>query len=123
VHILLILFVLWLLVASAAALANLLKVVGMLFALVVGLCGVVFLVGMGVVARENVNDSVLHGVVLVGAVLLSRYMVSIFLEFRPTDAWAYVTVSLLLAAIATLASYLPARRAATVDLTQALRLE
>jgi len=60
---------------------------------------------------------------LVGAVLLSHYMVSLLFELKPTDLATYVAVSLLLAAVATLASYIPARRAAAIDPNQALRIE
>jgi putative ABC transport system permease protein len=60
---------------------------------------------------------------LVGAVLLSHYMVSMLFELKPTDPWAYLLVSLLLAAVAAAACYLPARRAARIDPIEALRTE
>ena len=44
-------------------------------------------------------------------------------EVRPLDPVVLVTVSLLLAAVALLASYLPARRAAKIDPIAALRCE
>ena len=62
------------------------------------------------------------GLGLVGAVLLSRFMASMLFGLTATDPWAYVSVSLLLAAVASLASYLPARRAAMIDPIQALRI-
>jgi ABC-type antimicrobial peptide transport system permease subunit len=60
---------------------------------------------------------------LVSAILLSRYMVSMLFELKPTDPWAYVAVSVLLAAVAALASYLPARHAARINPNEALRVE
>jgi ABC-type lipoprotein release transport system permease subunit len=44
-------------------------------------------------------------------------------EFRPTDPAAYLVVPLVLLAVASLASYLPARRAACVDPVVALRVD
>jgi len=60
---------------------------------------------------------------LVSAVLLSHYMASMLFELKPTDPWAYLLVSLLLAAVAVAACYLPARRAARIDPIEALRTE
>jgi ABC-type antimicrobial peptide transport system permease subunit len=60
---------------------------------------------------------------LASAVLLSRYMASMLFDLRPTDPWAYLLVSLLLASVAAAASYLPARRAAGIDPIEALRTE
>jgi ABC-type antimicrobial peptide transport system permease subunit len=60
---------------------------------------------------------------LVSAVLLSRYMVSMLFELKPTDPWAYLLVSLLLAVVAAASCYLPARRAAGIDPIEALRTE
>jgi putative ABC transport system permease protein len=60
---------------------------------------------------------------LVSAVMLSRYIADLLYELSPTDPWAYASVSLLLVAVALLASYLPARRAAAIDPIRALRTE
>jgi len=60
---------------------------------------------------------------LVSAFLLSRYMVSMLFELKPSDPWAYLLVSVLLAAVAVAACYLPARRAARIDPIEALRTE
>ncbi|HEX2099496.1 MAG TPA: ABC transporter permease [Candidatus Synoicihabitans sp.] len=60
---------------------------------------------------------------LIGALLLSRTMTSLLYETKPSDPIAYIVVSLLLLAVGTLASYLPARRAAKIDPLIALRSE
>jgi ABC-type antimicrobial peptide transport system permease subunit len=60
---------------------------------------------------------------LVAAVVLSRLMASLLFRVRPVDAVTYVAVSIGLLATALLASYLPSRRAATVDPVEALRAE
>jgi putative ABC transport system permease protein len=60
---------------------------------------------------------------LVGAVLLSHYMESMLFELKPTDPWSYVAVSLVLAAVAALASYLPALYAARINPSEALRVD
>ena len=58
-----------------------------------------------------------------GAFVLSRYLASQLFDVTPTDPLAYVAVTLVLLGVATLASYLPARRAARIDPMLALRSE
>ena len=60
---------------------------------------------------------------LIGAALLSRSMTTLLFNVRPTDPAVYVAVSFVLIAVALLASYLPARRAARIDPLIALRQE
>ncbi|HEV2445443.1 MAG TPA: FtsX-like permease family protein, partial [Candidatus Sulfopaludibacter sp.] len=60
---------------------------------------------------------------LAGAFLLTRWMASLLFGVSATDAMTFVAVPLLLAAIACLASYLPAMRATRVDPLVALREE
>jgi predicted permease len=60
---------------------------------------------------------------LVGAVLLSSSMTSLLFNVKPTDPAVYAAVALVLIAVALLASYLPARRAARIDPLIALRDE
>jgi putative ABC transport system permease protein len=54
---------------------------------------------------------------------LSRFLSSLLFEVRATDLATLATIAALLAAVALAASYLPARRAAGVDPTVALRYE
>ncbi|HEU4416416.1 MAG TPA: ABC transporter permease [Candidatus Angelobacter sp.] len=60
---------------------------------------------------------------LVGAVLSMRFLSSLLFGVKPVDLITYAAVSLGLIATALLASYLPSRRAASVDPTEALRGE
>jgi putative ABC transport system permease protein len=54
---------------------------------------------------------------------LTRLLSTLLFEVRPTDAVTLGSIAVLLAAIALAASYLPARRAASVDPTTALHYE
>ena len=60
---------------------------------------------------------------LAGAFVLSRSMTSLLFGIAPTDPLVYGVVSLVLIAVALMASYLPARRAAKIDPLVALRDE
>jgi ABC-type antimicrobial peptide transport system permease subunit len=58
-----------------------------------------------------------------GSLTLTRVFKSLLYAVKPTDPITYILVSALLVAVAVLAAYLPARRAAGVDPSVALRWE
>ena len=87
---------------------------------------------LGAERREVLQLIVGHAIVLTlggvafglaGAFALTRLVAGMLYAVRPTDPLTFVSVSLLLAGVALLASYIPARRAAKVDPIVALRYE
>jgi predicted permease len=63
------------------------------------------------------------GLGLLGAYVLTRALTSLLSGVSPTDPVTFIFVSLLLIAVAVLATYIPARRATKVDPLVALRYE
>ena len=60
---------------------------------------------------------------LASAFVLTRFMSSLLFNLAPTDATTFAAIPALLLAVALLASYIPARRAAAVDPVVSLRYE
>jgi putative ABC transport system permease protein len=78
----------------------------------------------GMILSEGTRLTVLGVAVGVGAALIvTRMMVSFLYEVRPNDPWTFIAVSVCLVGVALLASYIPARRAASADPMNALRYE
>ncbi len=87
---------------------------------------------VGARQQELTQMFVRHGLVLAGigvgcglaaAYGLTRLMTSLLFEVSPSDPLTYAAVSVVLAAAAAVASYVPARRVSSVDPVEALRAE
>ncbi|HSS50441.1 MAG TPA: ABC transporter permease [Thermoanaerobaculia bacterium] len=76
------------------------------------------------VLREGLGITLLGIVIgLAGALALTRLMVALLYGVSPTDLPTFAAVPVMLAAVALLASWLPARRAAAVEPLEAIRYE
>jgi putative ABC transport system permease protein len=79
---------------------------------------------IGLVLRQSGVLIILGiGLGVVGAATVTRHLEWMLFGLTPLDATTFVTVSVMFAAVAALASYVPARRAANVDPLVALRYE
>ena len=63
------------------------------------------------------------GLGLIGSAVFTRVLRTFLFEVEPLDPLTFVSVSVFLASVALLASYIPARRAARIDPMEALRYE
>ena len=91
----------------------------------------VLTLGLGI-GLNTAIFSVVNGVLLAGAALLvgglaaavlSRFLVGLLYEVEATDPWTYLGVGVILASVALLAAYVPAKRATRIDPMEALRSE
>jgi putative ABC transport system permease protein len=79
---------------------------------------------LNMVLREGVMAAAAGlGLGLVGALILARLMSTLLFGVKADDPLTFIVVVLLMAGIAVLASYIPARRASRVDPMTALRYE
>jgi putative ABC transport system permease protein len=87
---------------------------------------------LGAQPRDIFSRVIRHGLMLIaiglsigllGAQALTRTMISTLYRISPTDPTTFTFVAVLLAGVALLACYLPARRATHVDPMVALRCE
>jgi ABC-type antimicrobial peptide transport system permease subunit len=79
---------------------------------------------IGLILREGAAIAGLGiSIGLAGALALTRVLTSLLYEIRPTDTETFLAVPLMLACVAVLASWLPARHAAVVDPMVTLRNE
>jgi putative ABC transport system permease protein len=63
------------------------------------------------------------GAGLFGSVLLTRFLQTMLFEIKPTDPITFTALTILLAGVALMASFIPARRASRIDPLVALRHE
>ena len=78
---------------------------------------------LGMVLRQGMQLALTGlAIGLAGAVVLTRVLSTLLFGVEPTDALTYLAVSMVLVAVAALACFVPARRAASVDPMVALRV-
>ena len=76
------------------------------------------------VLREGLAITLLGiGIGIAGALAVTRLMLALLFSVSPTDPATFAAVPMLLAGVALLASWLPARRAASVEPLEAIRYE
>jgi putative ABC transport system permease protein len=79
---------------------------------------------LSMVLREGVVATAAGlGLGLAGALILARLMSTLLFGVKADDPLTFAAVALMIAAVAVLASYVPARRASRVDPMAALRYE
>jgi ABC-type antimicrobial peptide transport system permease subunit len=79
---------------------------------------------LGLILKQGIGAT-LVGIVagIVAGIALTRTMASLLFGVKPTDGLTFACVSLILIAVALIASYVPARRAMKTDPLAALRHE
>ncbi|MGA8101296.1 MAG: FtsX-like permease family protein, partial [Candidatus Acidiferrales bacterium] len=78
----------------------------------------------GMFVRQGLSLTIVGvGCGLLTAIIVMRFMSSVLFKVNPVDPLTYLAVSTGIVAVALLASYLPARRAAAVDPIETLRAE
>jgi putative ABC transport system permease protein len=82
----------------------------------------------GDILRVVLNDAALIviagvGAGLLGSLLLTRFLQTLLFDIKPTDPLTFGALTILLAGVALLASFIPARRASRIDPLLALRHE
>jgi len=125
-----------LLLGSFAALALILSAVGIYGVVMYGVTqrtrdiGVRVALGaqsgqvLGLILREGMRMAVIGlAIGIAGALALTRVLRTQLFEISPTDPTTFAGIVILLAAVAAIASWLPARRATRVDPMTALRTE
>jgi putative ABC transport system permease protein len=79
---------------------------------------------VSLVVRSGLGWSIVGvGAGLAGAWAVTRLMTGLLFEITPTDPATFASIAVVMIAVALGASYIPARRAATVDPVRALRAE
>jgi ABC-type antimicrobial peptide transport system permease subunit len=79
---------------------------------------------LGLVITQGLRLTIVGVLIgLFGAFALTRYLSSQLFRVRPDDPFTFAVIPLVLAAVALVACWLPARRAAHVNPTEALRHE
>src|SRR6516162_605515 len=82
----------------------------------------------GDILRVVLNEAVLIviagvGAGLLGSLLMTRFLQNLLFDIKPTDPLTFGALTILLAGVALLASFIPARRASQIDPLLALRHE
>jgi ABC-type antimicrobial peptide transport system permease subunit len=82
----------------------------------------------GDILRVVLNDAALIviagvGAGLLGSLFLTRFLQTLLFDIKPTDPLTFGALTILLAGVALLASFIPARRASRIDPLLALRHE